>query len=306
MSTVIDLGLSKNNVFVWNANDWFALRKDHRIIGELVGCLSKHPRQEVLSGLPLLLLPEEVSLLLEKGVARVVKYSHLQYPPEESLKEAFDKYRNALFVEQEKCLRKEKEKQIVMMMDKIVEGKRRKILGIETCKKKMKKSLDEETQEALRNVQVNTKDLFDEQMSRLPKLEKSEALVQTHMAYPWLKKENIEIMQWKYPNTWQEQLRYKTFKDLWERGYWVTSGEKFGGDFLAYPGDPIMFHSQYIIRCKSRKEGLSITELIGCCRIGSHVRKTLVFATLSEDNENVKYHSFQWAESNMLETVKDL
>lgn len=180
MSDMINLTFSKNNAFIWNADDWLRLRKDHRITGELVGCLPKYPRQEVLSGLPLLLLPEEVSLLLEKKIARVVKYSHLQYPPSESLKETFDKYREILFMEQEKCLKKEKEKQIVAMMDKIVEGKRRKMLGIETNKKKMRKPLDKDLQEALNNVEVNTKDLFDEQMSKLPKLEKSEALVQTH------------------------------------------------------------------------------------------------------------------------------
>lgn len=77
-----------------------------------MGCLPKYPRQEVLSGLPLLLLPEEVSLLLEKKIARVVQYSQLQFPPSESLKETFDKYREILFVEQEKCLKKEKEKQV--------------------------------------------------------------------------------------------------------------------------------------------------------------------------------------------------
>ncbi|KAL2714349.1 centromere-associated protein E-like isoform X6 [Vespula squamosa] len=298
---MINLTFSKNNVFIWNADDWLTLRKDHRIIGELVGCLPKYPRQEVLSGLPLLLLPEEVSLLLEKKIARVVKYSHLQYPPSKSLKGTFDKYREILFMEQERCLKKEKEKQVVAMMDKIVEGKRRKILGIETNKKKMRKPLDKDLQEALRNIEVNTKDLFDEQMSKLPKLEKNEALVQTHTAYPWCKWNNFEVVQWKYPNTLQEKLRYDTFKDLWERGYYITNGEKFGGDFLVYPGDPIMFHSQFIIQCKNRNEEIPITELIGQCRIASHVRKTQILATFSEDGKSVKYQSFQWAENGGLE-----
>ncbi|XP_047354583.1 tRNA-splicing endonuclease subunit Sen34 isoform X1 [Vespa velutina] len=297
MSDMINLTFSKNNAFIWNADDWLRLRKDHRITGELVGCLPKYPRQEVLSGLPLLLLPEEVSLLLEKKIARVVKYSHLQYPPSESLKETFDKYREILFMEQEKCLKKEKEKQIVAMMDKIVEGKRRKMLGIETNKKKMRKPLDKDLQEALNNVEVNTKDLFDEQMSKLPKLEKSEALVQTHTAYPWCNGGNFEIVEWKYPNSVQEKLRYATFKDLWERGYYITNGEKFGGDFLVYPGDPIMFHSQFIIQCKSRNEEIPITELIGQCRIASHVRKTQILATFSEGGKSVNYQSFQWAEN---------
>lgn len=56
------------------------------------------------------------------------------------------------------------------------------------------------------------------------------------LAYPWRDRDNIEIVQWKYPDTLHEKLRYETFKDLWERGYYITNGEKFGGDFLVYPG----------------------------------------------------------------------
>jgi tRNA splicing endonuclease len=29
----------------------------------------------------------------------------------------------------------------------------------------------------------------------------------------------------------------------------LTSGAKFGGDFLAYPGDPALYHAQYTVRC---------------------------------------------------------
>lgn len=31
-------------------------------------------------------------------------------------------------------------------------------------------------------------------------------------------------------------IRYSIFKDLWERGYYITSGSKFGSDYLLYPG----------------------------------------------------------------------
>jgi len=63
-----------------------------------------------------------------------------------------------------------------------------------------------------------------------------------------------------------------------------------------------MFHSQFIIICKSKDEELFITELIAQCRISCHVRKTLVFAIYSEEEDKVKYQSFQWAESNLLES----
>jgi len=33
-----------------------------------------------------------------------------------------------------------------------------------------------------------------------------------------------------------EMLRYKVFKDLWSKGFYLTCGVKFGGDFLVYEG----------------------------------------------------------------------
>lgn len=66
------------------------------------------------------------------------------------------------------------------MMDKIIEGKKRKILGIETRKKKAKKPLDPKVQEALDNIEINRQELLEEEMAKLPKLDKNEALIQTH------------------------------------------------------------------------------------------------------------------------------
>lgn len=44
-----------------------------------------------------------------------------------------------------------------------------------------------------------------------------------------------------YPSTEKEVLRYHVFKDLWEKGFFLTSGVKFGGDFLVYPGNLVGF-----------------------------------------------------------------
>lgn len=72
---------------------------------------------------------------------------------------------------------------------------------------------------------------------------------------------------WTHPATAAEALRYRVFLDLHERGcgcdsvslaaeadpatrrYTMTSGAKFGGDYLAYPGDPVLYHAQYTVRC---------------------------------------------------------
>jgi len=55
-------------------------------------------------------------------------------------------------------------------------------------------------------------------------------------AYPWSSADSMKIIEWKYPVTSNQRLRYKIYKDLWEKNYYITSGEKFGGDFLVYPG----------------------------------------------------------------------
>lgn len=65
------------------------------------------------------------------------------------------------------------------------------------------------------------------------------------LVYPWIDKD-IKIVEWKYPFNYKQQLRYKTYQDLWEKGYYVSSGEKFGGDFLVYPGkDKILLYIVY-------------------------------------------------------------
>lgn len=49
------------------------VREELRIVGTLVGCLPRAPRQNVHLGLPLQLMPEETTLLLEKGITKYTK-----------------------------------------------------------------------------------------------------------------------------------------------------------------------------------------------------------------------------------------
>lgn len=88
------------------------------------------------------------------------------------------------------------------MMDKIIEGKKRKMLGIDTRKKKVMKSLDPKVQAAFNNIEINRQDLLKEEMAKLPKLDKTEALIQTHTG-----KEKNDIAQKKK----HEIKRYYTY-----------------------------------------------------------------------------------------------
>ena len=58
----------------------------------------------------------------------------------------------------------------------------------------------------------------------------------------------------------------------------MTSGAKFGADFLAYPGDPMLFHAMYCVRVVPPDQPVRPVLLAGAAR-GSHAaRKHLILA----------------------------
>ena len=44
---------------------------------------------------------------------------------------------------------------------------------------------------------------------------------------------------WSYPSDLIDRAKCAVFRDLWDKGYYMGGGLKFGGDFLVYPGTPI-------------------------------------------------------------------
>ena len=59
--------------------------------------------------------------------------------------------------------------------------------------------------------------------------------------------------------------------------YYLTSGSKFGAEYLVYPGDPFLFHAQFTGHLVDESEVLRPCLLAGTAR-GSHsARKHLLF-----------------------------
>lgn len=296
---MITLTYINDKITVWNADDWLKIREEHRIVGALIGCLAHLPRQDSFLGLPMVLLPEEATLLLEKKVACLVSYPGLSRSPTSDVKKKFEEYRRAMYLEEVECLKEERKLQVTSMIDRIVEGKRKKLMGVGQGKKK-KTSSDAENSGGSQmkdlgdEMEIDREALLKEELDKIKSVDENNALVQTFTASPWLTEKDSEPVQWNYPSTRSEKLRYKTFKDLWEKGHYLTPGQKFGADYLVYPGDPIKFHSQYLVICLDRDEALATTELVSLGRLGTSVRKTVVLASLSADGTSVLYQSLQW------------
>ena len=51
---------------------------------------------------------------------------------------------------------------------------------------------------------------------------------------------------WSYPSNAEERARCEVFRDLWEKGYYMGGGSKFGGDWLVYPGTCALFTPSHL------------------------------------------------------------
>uniref|UniRef100_A0AC34RFE7 tRNA-intron lyase n=1 Tax=Panagrolaimus sp. JU765 TaxID=591449 RepID=A0AC34RFE7_9BILA len=89
--------------------------------------------------------------------------------------------------------------------------------------------------------------------------------------------------------------RYTVYQELWSRGFFVTSGSKFGSDFLVYDGQPGVVHSSYMCIIRAGPEAISVGNLMMLSRLARSVKKTVLiaipgtditlFMTLSQWNE---------------------
>ncbi|KAK3929950.1 tRNA-splicing endonuclease subunit Sen34 [Frankliniella fusca] len=289
------------------------LREENRIVGALVGVLPNLPNQDVLYGLPMGLLPEETTLLLEKKIICLKAFPSLSRCPGEGVVKAYKNHCRSAHTEQADQMKEERKTALMGLIDKIVEGRRRKHLGLDTKKKRKKEkgfTPEENDEDKGKIVELlkpiedsERKIVLDDELAKIPPLSKDNTLVQTFLAYPWLYSEDACPVIWTFPSSEEERTRYLTFKTLWNKEFFITTGHKFGGDFLVYPGDPAKFHSHFIVICLSPTTNLSVHQLIAYGRMGSSVRKTVVLATLPEGSSEVKFLSIKWAGSSAALTV---
>lgn len=244
-------------------------------MGSLIGTLGRAPRQGQVSGLPLILCQEEIDLLYNLNKISLVKFNNPQEFSEEYVNK-FQLYKEMNYQDQINLFKEERKKEIMVMADKIYEGKMKKKSG-KKCQK-----LDKET-------------ILQGEMDKIGNLPKHQSLLQTFQAQPWIQNETesqILVQDWTYLGT---EVKNRTFQDLWHKNFFITDGTKFGGDFLAYPGDPLKFHAKYVvICCNENPESIDEKDLVARSRLGTNVKKTVLLAHIVKDK--VKYKAIKWTE----------
>ncbi|KAJ3252936.1 tRNA-splicing endonuclease subunit Sen34 [Boothiomyces macroporosus] len=89
----------------------------------------------------------------------------------------------------------------------------------------------------------------------------------------------------------QQTKKYKCFKALYDKGYWITSGLKFGGDWLLYPDNPNTCHSNYIV---DYKRDIKVLNLISGSRLGTSVNKKRMYVWWTGKLESLVFEWSGW------------
>ncbi|OCT73183.1 tRNA-splicing endonuclease subunit Sen34 isoform X2 [Xenopus laevis] len=306
---MILIQLLEGKAFVWKADDVQMIREQHGLVGNLVGALVRKPRQNSRLGLPLQLLPEEARLLVEVGAAVLVrslsrekelqKQEVLEPESAESSSStnegkdeqpeaaAYEKYLGESYKEQRKLALEEKRRTLESLADRIAEGRSRR---------KRQRS-DQEGDATESPLQGPIKELQNlEETFHFPK----EAMM-VHLPTARTSCEDVEevdprqvSVHWPYAGQKEHEVRFKVFKSLWQKGYFLTNGSKFGGDFLVYPGDPMRFHAHFIAICYPYKEEIALSDIVTAARLGTNVKKTVLLCSADQEGE-VTFTSLQWS-----------
>jgi tRNA-splicing endonuclease subunit Sen34 len=86
---------------------------------------------------------------------------------------------------------------------------------------------------------------------------------------------------------------YLVYEFLQRNGYWMTPGLRFGCDFTAYPGDPLRFHSHFMVHVEKKEEQVEMLTLVGGGRVATQTRKAWMLAGVVD--QEVRIFSIEWA-----------
>ncbi|XP_020798212.1 tRNA-splicing endonuclease subunit Sen34 [Drosophila serrata] len=268
------LTLLNGTGFVFNVNDYMELRSKHRVMGAPVGTANTKGWSPNQSTLPVELTKFETQLLLDEHIAQLVDKSQaLKAPPTPEKLQEFQADFESRLESQEASLKKEKLRETERYMDKILTGKRNKLL---------KQGNNDKA------ASLTAEDVLKE-MSDNFKFDRQNALVELTCEH--LKEHSGELIS--EPLVDLNSLKYRIFKDLWKKGKFVTSGDAFGADFLVYPGDPLIYHASHIVIVQDTPV-IKPLELVTKVRLSVIVNKSCVFAYESEDSKEIQYQTVSW------------
>ena len=283
------------------------LRREHNICGVLIGTLPQIPQQNVFLGLPLELMPEEARLLVDRGVAYIVDEAKAHDGMRSLLEEDRKAYLRDLESQGQlaaRILADRKEQQREQSLKEIDE-KKAKGLAAKAAKaartaaeaEAVKSSPTAADREGVASLFTNNDDTASASRTTgtttpapLPVM-----AVTPTTSYPPLPHPAAAAPHLSTPEV---PLSYPLFAHLHSLGYFLSPGLRFGCQYVAYPGDPLRFHSHFVAVSAEWDEEIDLMDIVNGGRLGTGVKKGFLLGGPQKRRDEVD------SEADRIETVR--
>ena len=281
--------------FLFSADTVTWLRREHHILGVLIGTLAQVPQQNVFLGIPLELQPEEARLLVEQGLAYIVDdFQWHSKIYDEMTEEEKESYRASLRQEGEGLARAS-----------IQKSQKASEQALRRRAQQQNQDSDRVVNMASRSTTVfsnaNRAEESDSLFSRpaaetAPSVRPSMRTPLTHMTHYSVTPTSSNQLLPTPPTTPRLDLptikhsSYALFKHLHNQDYFLSPGLRFGCQFLVYPGDPLRFHSHFLAVSADWDEEIDLLDLVGGGRLGTGVKKSWLIGGPSESENETEDH----------------
>lgn len=287
MAELIRITKVGDRFLVFEVKDVASLRRDHCICAVLVGTTPQNPTQNLFSGLPLELLPEEAKLLVDKGVAHVVDEaaSHLAHltSMDPTAKHAYLRSLRS---------RRQNFSRVLDEEDAIRKAEGAKMRGKQKSKriparadsptliKEVALPLSpppEKSGEAsvLPTPTANHEESF---FSSSPQQRRDNTTSPpTVVATSRHLTETTSVDMLSDPKAYSMPVEaprsYPLYRHLNSKGYYITPGIRFGADYSVYPGDPFRYHAHFMATSFGWDEEITLLDVVSGGRLGTGVKK---------------------------------
>ncbi|EDN03040.1 hypothetical protein I7I51_08090 [Histoplasma capsulatum] len=300
----IPISLVSGHYFLFSVDTVTYLRREHHICGVLIGTLPQIPQQNVFLGLPLELMPEEARLLVVKGVAYIVddakvhddRMQHLTNQDRRRYLQNFEEEgRRAALLQ---AGRKEQEREEAL-----------KKLELRNTHKPAESLLNQSPVPSQNAIEEGSEEqLFHsscQSSSSVPAPSRQPLTTEAVFGITPATSDGLfpKAPPLQPPTFPDVPPSYPLFAHLHAKGYFLSPGLRFGCQYLAYPGDPLRFHSHFLVVSAEWDEEFDIMNLVAGGRLGTGVKKGfLIGGVESFDDSHVETYpdvvrtfSFEWA-----------
>lgn len=257
--------------------------------GVLMGSLPQVPQQNVFLGLPLLLMPEEARVLVDKGVARIIDDR---------------KYQNDAM----RLLLEEDKRKYLRDLNRDAQDVSRALMGKkdEQREKSLRKAAQKKNAKSATSATTDAGN-GDDVLFELPPrpdsamsgssatVSGSSITITPATSFPLIPSQPPAEYNMHVPKV---PPSYPVFAHLHSQGYFLSPGIRFGCQYVAYPGDPLRFHSHFLVYGHEPDEEIPLMEIVSGGRLGTGVKKgyLLGYATEPENpSSEVRTFSIEWA-----------